>query len=144
MIPLNGHCAADGSCGPQPAIAQLPAAGKDLYEIGEIPPLGHVPTNMYAWVMRRERHGEPKTAMQQEVVPTPSLDSDEVLVMVMAAGVNYNGIWAALGKPVSVFDVHKADLSRRGVGRVGHRLGSRQQGTALEGRRRGGGALQPG
>ena len=28
--------------------------------------------------------------------------------MVMAAGVNYNGIWAALGKPVSVFDVHKA------------------------------------
>ena len=29
--------------------------------------------------------------------------------MVMAAGVNYNGIWAALGKPVSVFDVHKAE-----------------------------------
>ena len=83
-------------------------AGKDLYEIGEIPPLGHVPRNMYAWVIRRERHGEPNTAMQQEVVPTPELDSDEVLVMVMAAGVNYNGIWAALGKPVSVFDVHKA------------------------------------
>ena len=63
---------------------------------------------MYAWVIRQERHGEPITAMQQEVVPTPELDSDEVLVMVMAAGVNYNGIWAALGKPVSVFDVHKA------------------------------------
>ena len=27
----------------------------------------------------------------------------------MAAGVNYNGVWAGLGKPVSVFDVHKAD-----------------------------------
>jgi crotonyl-CoA carboxylase/reductase len=26
----------------------------------------------------------------------------------MAAGVNYNGIWAALGEPVSTFDVHKA------------------------------------
>src|SRR5688572_32539341 len=22
---------------------------KDLYQIGEIPPLGHVPANMYAW-----------------------------------------------------------------------------------------------
>jgi crotonyl-CoA carboxylase/reductase len=93
---------------PQPAPDPTGPTGKDLYEIGEIPPLGHVPRNMYAWVIRRERHGEPNTAMQQEVVPTPELDSDEVLVMVMAAGVNYNGIWAALGKPVSVFDVHKA------------------------------------
>ena len=25
----------------------------------------------------------------------------------MAAGVNYNGVWAGLGKPVSVLDVHK-------------------------------------
>ena len=32
------------------------AAKKDLYEIGEIPPLGHVPENMYAWVIRKERH----------------------------------------------------------------------------------------
>jgi crotonyl-CoA carboxylase/reductase len=90
------------------APALVASTGKDLYEIGEIPPLGHVPRNMYAWVIRRERHGEPTSAMQQEVVPTPELDSDEVLVHVMAAGVNYNGIWAALGKPVSVFDVHKA------------------------------------
>ena len=33
---------------------------KDLYEIGEIPPLGHVPKNMYAWVIRRDRHGPPR------------------------------------------------------------------------------------
>jgi crotonyl-CoA carboxylase/reductase len=99
VIPLTAAIA--------PAVASAPA--KDLYEVGEIPPLGHVPRNMYAWVIRRERHGEPSVAMQQEVVPTPELDSHEVLVMVMAAGVNYNGIWAALGKPVSVFDVHKAD-----------------------------------
>ncbi|PPD25011.1 MAG: crotonyl-CoA carboxylase/reductase, partial [Methylomonas sp.] len=25
---------------------------KDLYEVGEIPPLGHVPKNMYAWAIR--------------------------------------------------------------------------------------------
>jgi crotonyl-CoA carboxylase/reductase len=74
-------------------------AKKDLYEIGEIPPLGHVPKNMYAWAIRRERHGNPDTAMQVEVVPTWELDSHDVLVLVMAAGVNYNGVWAALGQP---------------------------------------------
>jgi len=79
---------------------------KDLYEVGEIPPLGHVPKNMYAWVIRKDRHGEPDTAMQEEVVPTPELDSHDVLIMVMAAGVNYNAVWAALGTPVSVLDFH--------------------------------------
>jgi len=83
---------------------------KDLYEVGEIPPQGHVPERMYAWAIRRERHGEPESAMQVEVVPTPTIGQDEVLVMVMAAGVNYNGVWAALGKPISPFDVHKAEF----------------------------------
>jgi crotonyl-CoA carboxylase/reductase len=117
VIPLNaGAAQALQPAGVAPAGLAVPAvvpapgpAVKDLYEIGEIPPLGHVPKDMYAWVVRRERHGEPLTAMQQEVVPVPALDSDEVLVHVMAAGVNYNGIWAGLGKPVSVFDVHKAE-----------------------------------
>ena len=80
---------------------------RDLYEVGELPPLGHVPRNMYAWAIRKERHGEPATAMQEEVVPTHTIGDDEVLVMVMAAGVNYNGIWAALGKPISPLDGHK-------------------------------------
>jgi len=88
-------------------LPELPK--KDLYEIGEIPPLGHIPKTMYAWAIRRERHGNPDTAMQVEVVDTPTLDSHEVLIMVMAAGVNYNGVWAALGKPISPFDSHKAD-----------------------------------
>ena len=82
---------------------------KDLYELGEIPPLGHVPQKMYAWAIRRERHGNPDTAMQVEVVDTPEIDPHEVLIMVMAAGVNYNGVWACLGKPISPFDYHKAD-----------------------------------
>ena len=84
------------------------APTKDLYEVGEIPPLGHVPREMYAWAIRREREGEPDTAMQVEVVETPEIDSHEVLVLVMAAGVNYNGVWACLGTPISTFDVHKA------------------------------------
>jgi len=82
---------------------------KDLYEVGEIPPLGHVPKQMYAWAIRRERHGEPDTAMQVEVVDTPELDPHDVLVLVMAAGVNYNGVWASLGTPVTPFDIHKAE-----------------------------------
>ncbi len=83
---------------------------KDLYEVGEIPPLGHVPKQMYAWLIRRERHGEPETAMQVEVVDIPELDSHDVLVLVLAAGVNYNGVWAGLGVPISPFDVHKAEF----------------------------------
>ncbi|MEH6403504.1 MAG: crotonyl-CoA carboxylase/reductase [Sneathiella sp.] len=87
--------------------AKLEAPLKDLYEIGEIPPLGHVPSKMYAWAIRRDRHGQPEDAMQEEVVDTPELDSHDVLILVMAAGVNFNGVWAALGEPISVFDVHK-------------------------------------
>jgi crotonyl-CoA carboxylase/reductase len=83
---------------------------KDIYAIGEIPPEFHVPKFMHAWAIRRERHGRPATAMQVEQVPVPEIDSDEVLVLVMAAGVNYNGIWAGLGEPVSPFDIHKADF----------------------------------
>lgn len=83
------------------------AITKDLYEIGEIPPLGHAPKHMYAWVIRRERHGDPKTAMQVEVVDMPTIGPEDVLVMIMAAGVGYNGVWACLGQPVSPIDVHR-------------------------------------
>ena len=95
------------------------AAGKDLYEIGEMPPLGHVPARMHAWAIRRDRHGEPETSFRQEVVETPSLDSQEVLVLVMAAGVNYNGVWAGLGVPISPFDVHRAEYHIAGSDAAG-------------------------
>ncbi len=60
---------------------------KDLYELGEMPPLGHVPAKMYAWAIRRERHGPPEQAMQLEVLPTWEIGEEEVLIYVMAAGV---------------------------------------------------------
>lgn len=82
---------------------------KQLYEVGEMPPVGYVPEQMYAWTIRRARHGEPDKAFDVEVVDVPKPDSNEVLVMVMAAGVNYNGVWAGLGIPISPFDVHGAD-----------------------------------
>ena len=91
-----------------PAVAQRKVAAlKDLYGIGEIPPLGHVPKDMHAWVIRQDRHGPPEKSMQLEVVPTWPLGEEDVLVLVMAAGVNYNGIWAGLGQPITPFNVHK-------------------------------------
>ncbi|WP_297620714.1 crotonyl-CoA carboxylase/reductase [uncultured Roseicyclus sp.] len=92
----------------KPAITRYDAPKKDLYEMGEVPPLGHVPARMYGWILRQERHGDPVDALKVEVVDVPKLDSHDVLVLVMAAGVNYNGVWACLGKPVSVFLQHKA------------------------------------
>ena len=92
---------------------------KELYEVGEIPPLGYVPKKMYAWVIRRDRHGEPDKSFKVEVVETPVLDSTEVLIFVMAAGVNYNGIWAGLGIPISPFDVHKEDFHVAGSDAAG-------------------------
>ena len=65
---------------------------KNIYEVGEVPLLGQVPKKMYAWTIRRERHGVPEKSFQIESVDTPKVDSNEVLVFVMAAGVNYNGI----------------------------------------------------
>ena len=44
--------------------------------------------------------------MKIEIVPTWPLDSHDVLVLVMAAGVNYNGVWAGLGQPISPIDGH--------------------------------------
>src|SRR3989440_4943335 len=90
------------------AAAPKSAVTKTLYEIGEIPPLGHVPENMYAWAIRKERHGPPETSMQIEVLPTWAIGDDEVLVLVMAGGVNYNSVWAGLGTPISPIDVHQS------------------------------------
>lgn len=73
-----------------------------LYDLGTAPPLGVVPEKMPAWLVRTERFGEPLTAFRREVVDVPPLRPDDVLVYVMAAGVNYNNVWAGLGVPVSV------------------------------------------
>jgi crotonyl-CoA carboxylase/reductase len=70
---------------------------KQLYEVGNKPPLGEVPEQMHAWLIRAERFGQPTAAFQKEVVNTPSIADDEVLVYVMAAGINYNNVWAGNG-----------------------------------------------
>lgn len=69
-------------------------------DVGTLPPLGVVPKSMHAQVVRPERYGDPATAFAHEVVDTPPLGAGEVLIAVMAAGVNYNNVWAARGYPV--------------------------------------------
>lgn len=64
---------------------------------------GQLPSTMAAWVIRQEREGEPKDAMQLEEVEVPEPGAFEVVVRVMAAGVNFNNVWASLGKPISIF-----------------------------------------
>jgi crotonyl-CoA carboxylase/reductase len=64
---------------------------------------GTLPEKMAAWVIREEREGEPKDAFQLEEIEVPKPGAFEVIVRVMAAGVNYNNVWAALGQPVGVW-----------------------------------------
>jgi crotonyl-CoA carboxylase/reductase len=64
---------------------------------------GELPHTMAAWVIRKEREGAPIDAFQLEEIEVPEPDAFEVIVRVMAAGVNFNNVWAAQGKPVSVF-----------------------------------------
>jgi crotonyl-CoA carboxylase/reductase len=70
---------------------------------------GELPPTMTAWVIRQEREGEPTDAFQLEEIEVPEPAAFEVVVRVMAAGVNFNNVWAALGKPVSVFRYHPQD-----------------------------------
>jgi crotonyl-CoA carboxylase/reductase len=93
---------------------------RDVSEVDVEP--GELPKTMAAWVIRQEREGQPRDAFQVEEIEVPEPGAFEVIVRVMAAGVNYNNVWAALGD----------------------RVEGRRRRDAVEARRRGGGALQPG
>jgi crotonyl-CoA carboxylase/reductase len=91
-----------------------------LCDLGERPSLGEVPEQMHAFVVRPERYGEPRDAFRHEVIPTPAIAADEVLVYVMATGINFNNVWAALGYPLDVI----AERQRRGEPEDFHAGGS--------------------
>jgi len=91
-------------------LKHMPYEGVPLVPVGAVPPLGVLPEKMHAWVIRKERFGEPLQSFKQEVVPLPDIGSNEALILVMAAGVNFNGIWAGRGKPVSVLQITGKDF----------------------------------
>src|SRR3954463_13147967 len=64
---------------------------------------GELKATMAAWVIRQEREGEPVAAFQVEEIKDTEPAAFEVIVRVMAAGVNFKNVWASLGEPVSVF-----------------------------------------
>lgn len=70
--------------------------------IGALPPLGDVPDRMVAQVVRQDRLGDPSVAFQPEEIETPRPGPGEVLIAVMAAGINFNNVWAARGVPIDV------------------------------------------
>jgi crotonyl-CoA carboxylase/reductase len=72
-----------------------------------MPPVGEVPQKMFAQVVRQDRFGDPRTAFQVEEVDVPELKPHEVLIGVMAAGINYNNVWAARGIPIDVIRIRQ-------------------------------------
>ena len=64
-----------------------------------------IPSLMPAMVAKKGMVGN--LQLHQESVQTPHIGSDEALVAIMAAGLNFNTIWTALGEPVSTFDFLK-------------------------------------
>lgn len=79
----------------------------ELVPIGSLPPLGEIPTKMYAQVIRSDRLGDPRKAFQIEEVEVPKIKLHEVLIASMAAGINFNNVWAAQGKPIDVIKIRQ-------------------------------------
>jgi crotonyl-CoA carboxylase/reductase len=76
-------------------------------DIGQLPALGEVPPQMHAQVVRKERFGDPRSAFQHELIDVPEIGPNEVLIGVMAAGINFNNVWAARGTPIDVIAVRQ-------------------------------------
>ena len=93
---------------------------KEIYDLGETIPLGEVPEKMHAFMVRQDRFGEPIDAWKREIVDVPKLGPKDVLVYVMATGINYNNVWAARGVPVDVI----ADRQKKGEPEDFHAGGS--------------------
>ncbi len=75
--------------------------------ISPLPAIGDVPKNMLAQVVRQDRFGDPRTAFKIEEIETPQIKPHEVLIGVMAAGINFNNVWAARGIPIDVIRVRQ-------------------------------------
>lgn len=88
----------EGKNGKRDRMSSIP----EIVPVGTLPPVGILPKMMHAQVIRASRFGEPEQAFQMEQIPVPTPGPRDVIVGVMAAGVNYNNVWAALGYPVNV------------------------------------------
>lgn len=123
-------------------LAMLAASAKSRPEDFAALPL---PATMRALVISIEDEARMQDAAQHDRdpidtlkindVPVPPLANDEVLIAIMAAGVNYNNVWSSMFLPSSPFDYLRrfAALSPRNAGHLGDRmvLGSDAAGIVL-------------
>lgn len=77
------------------------------YMDGSAAQVGEVPAKMQAYAIRSDRMGQPNEAFARETLEVPTPGPGEVLVRVMAAGINYNNVWAARGVPVDVIKLRQ-------------------------------------
>ena len=101
---------------------------KEIYDLGDQPPLGEVPSKMHAFMVRQDRFGKPVDAWKSEVIGVPEIGAKDVLVYVMATGINYNNVWAALGYPVDVI----ATRQKKGEPETFHAGGSDASGIVYK------------
>ena len=101
---------------------------KDIYDLGDMPQLGEIPKQMHAFTVRQDRFGAPKDAWKREIIDVPEIGPKDVLVYVMATGINYNNVWAALGIPVDVI----ADRQKKGEPEDFHAGGSDASGVVYK------------
>jgi crotonyl-CoA carboxylase/reductase len=78
-------------------------------DLGSLPELGVLPSRMIAQVVRADRFGDPATAFRIETLEPPEAGEGEVVIAVMAAGINYNNVWAARGVPIDVIEARKRE-----------------------------------
>ncbi|MBI1847738.1 MAG: AMP-binding protein [Candidatus Rokubacteria bacterium] len=87
------------------------------------PGLDPVPALHHAWAVVKDRwgrpaHGEPRAALHPIVTRVPEVGPNDALGYVLYAGLTYNTIFAALGVPISVMDLHDEDVHVPGSGAV--------------------------
>ena len=80
---------------------------KNSLAVGTLPAIGEMPEKMLAQVVRQDRFGDPRTAFQIEEIEIPPIKPHEVLIGVMAAGINFNNVWAARGIPIDVIRIRQ-------------------------------------
>lgn len=102
-----GQSLVTGSPSSQEVFSPVTTSNSSPVPIGTLPPVGEVPRKMLAQVIRQDRLGEPLRAFKIEEVDVPAIGPDQVLIGVMAAGINYNNVWAARGVPIDVIAVRQ-------------------------------------
>lgn len=99
------------------ALAEAVLAGATRQELEQLP----VPAEFTAAHLRAEDVGmfagsadhDVRRSLRVGTVPMPGLAPDEVLVAVMASGINYNTVWSAMFEPVPTFTFLRT-LGRQG------------------------------